>query len=57
MQTFPILVILLLGSTAKESLSNFISILYPESFILCKKAVYNGLSLELYNPFNSHIRI
>ena len=26
--------------------------LYPENFMLCKKAVYNGLSLEVYTPFD-----
>ena len=31
-------------------------ILYPESFMLCKKAAYNGLSLELYAPFYSQLR-
>ena len=43
-------------STTKESLSNFIPILHPEGFMLCRKAVYNGLSLELYTPFNLHLR-
>ena len=35
-------------SRAKGSLSNFNASLYPESFILCEKAVYNGLTLEVY---------
>ena len=38
--------------TANGFLSNFIPILFPESFMLVKKAVYNGLSLELYTPFD-----
>ena len=38
-------------STAKGFLSNFIPTLHPESFILCKKAVYNGLCLKVYIPF------
>ena len=38
-------------STAKGFLSNFIPTLFPESFILCKKAVYNGLCLKVYIPF------
>ena len=42
--------------TAKGSLSGFIHILYPESFTLCKKAVYNGLSLELHTPFDFQLR-
>ena len=44
-------------SIVKESLSNFIPILYSESFMLCKKAVYNGLSLELNTPFEFQLRI
>ena len=43
-------------STAKVSLSNYSPIIYPESFPLCKKAVYNGLSLELYTLFDFQIR-
>ena len=43
-------------STAKETLSNFIPILYPESLMLCKKAVYDGLCLELYTPFDIQLR-
>ena len=43
--------------TAKGSLSNFISILYVESLMLCKKAVYNDLSLELNINFDFHLRI
>ena len=44
------------GSLAKRSLSNFITILYPESFMLCKKEVHNCLSLELYTPFDFQLR-
>ena len=33
--------------TANGSPLNFIPVLYPESFMLCKKAVYDGLSLEV----------
>ena len=43
-------------STAKVSLSNFIPILYPERFMLCKEVVYNGLRLEVYIPFFIYIR-
>ena len=43
-------------STAKGSLSKFIPILYPESFMLCKEAVYYGLSLEVYTPFDIQLR-
>ena len=39
-------------STAKGFLSNFILILCPESFILLKKTVNKGLSLELNTPFD-----
>ena len=42
--------------TAKRSLSNFIPVLYLESFMLFKKAGYNGLSLELYTPFDFQLR-
>ena len=52
MQIFKILLKHLLCSTAEGSLSNVIPVLYPESFVLCKKAVYNDLHLELYPPFN-----
>lgn len=37
-------------STTRTLLSNFIIILYPESFIRCNRAVYNGVSLEVYTP-------
>ena len=43
-------------STAKGSSSNFIPILYLESFVLSKKAVYNGLSLGLHTPFDFQLR-
>ena len=43
-------------SAAKGSLSNFIPILYPESFMPSKKALYNGLRLELYTPFDFQLR-
>ena len=33
-----------------------IPILYAESFMLCKKAVYNVLSLKVYTPFDFHVR-
>ena len=42
--------------TAKGPLSIFFPILYSESFILFKKAVYNGLSLELNIPFVFQLR-
>ena len=42
--------------TAAGSLSNFIPILYSESFMLGKKAVFNGLSLELNTPFDFELR-
>ena len=42
--------------TAKKSLSNFIPILYSESFVLFNKVVYNGLSLELYTPFDFQLK-
>ena len=32
---------------AKGSLSNFISVVYAEGFMSCKKEVFNGLSLVL----------
>ena len=57
MKTFTILLKALFCSRAKGSLSSFIPILYQESFMLCKKAVYNGLSLEVYNPFHFQLRI
>ena len=40
----------------KGALSNFIPILYSESFMLFTKAVFNGLSLELNNPFDFQLR-
>ena len=46
----------LVCSTAKASPSNFFPILYPESFLLYKKAVHNGLSLEAYKPFDLQVR-
>ena len=42
--------------SAKGSLSNFIPILYSESFMLYKKEVYNGLSLELNTPLDFQLR-
>ena len=51
-----ILVKYLFCSTAKGYLSNFISILYSESFMLCRKGVYNGLSLEFNTPFDFKLR-
>ena len=36
----------------KTLLSNCILILYPEIFMLCKKTVYNGVSLEVYTHFD-----
>ena len=55
--TFKISLKLSLCSTAKRSLSNFIPNLYSECFMLCKKAVYNGLSLKLNIPFDFQLRI
>ena len=52
MQIFKILLKHLFCSTAKRSLLNVIPVLYPESFVLCKKAVYNHLHLDLYPPLN-----
>ena len=46
----------MLCSIAKGSLSNFIPVLYPDSFMLYKKAVYSGLNLELYTPFDFQVR-
>ena len=43
-------------STAKGSLSNFIPILYWKMFMLCTKAVYKDLSLELNIPFAFQLR-
>ena len=43
-------------STAKGSLTVFITTLYPETFMLYKKAVHSGLSLEVYNPFDFQLR-
>ena len=43
---------LLLCYKAKGYLSNFIPNLHSDSFVLCEKAVYNGLSLELDTPFD-----
>ena len=42
--------------TLLVSLSIFIPILYAERFMLCKKALYNGLSLELYTSFDFQLR-
>ena len=56
MQTFTILVKQLFCSTAKGSLSNLIPILYPEICMLCKKPVYDGLSLELHTLFDFQLR-
>ena len=47
----------LLKDLYQISFSAPIFILYPEGFMLCKKAVYNGLSLELYTPFDFKLRI
>ena len=41
---------------AKGSLSNFIPILYLEIFMLCAKAVCNGLRLESKTPFDFQLR-
>ena len=30
--------------------------LYSENYMLCKKAIYNGLSLELNTPFDFQLR-
>ena len=51
-----ILVVQLFSSTYKWSLTNFIHTLYPKSFILCKKAVYNSLSLKVYSPYHFQLR-
>ena len=51
-----ILVVQLFSSTYKWSLTNFIHTLYPKSFILCKKAVYNSLSLKVYSPYDFQLR-
>ena len=44
-------------STAEGSILNFIPVLYPERFMLCKKAVNNGLSQQVYIPFSFQLRI
>ena len=44
-------------STPKGCLSIFFPILYPESFMLCKETVYNGLNLRLYTPFDFKLKI
>ena len=49
MYKFTILAEWLFCSTAKDSLLNSVLTLYPEIFILCKKTIYNVLSLEVYN--------
>ena len=41
---------------SKGSLLNFILILYPESFTLCKKPVYNSLGSEVSIPFDFQLR-
>ena len=51
-----ILVVRLFSSTYKWSLTSFIHTLYPKSFILCKKAVYNSLSLKVYSPYDFQLR-
>ena len=43
-------------SPAKGSLSNYIPCLYQESFVLIKKALCNGVSLEVYAHFNFQLR-
>ena len=43
-------------STTEWSLPNFISILYQEIFMLCKKAVYNDWSLETNTLFDLQLR-
>ena len=45
------------SSTAKGSLSNFAPILYSESFMLFKAAVFKDLSLELSTPFDFQLRL
>ena len=45
---FKILVKQFFCSTAKGSFSNFLLSFCPDSFMLCKKAVYDNLSPELY---------
>ena len=55
MKTFIILLKKLFCSTAKRFLLNFIPILKTESFVLSKKAVDNGLSLEICTPFDFQV--
>ena len=38
-------------------LEKFIPILELKNFLLCKRAVYNSLSLELQTPFNLQLKI
>ena len=45
------------SSTAKGSLLNFTPILYSESFMLFKAAVFKDLSLELSTPFDFQLRL
>ena len=42
--------------TAKGSFPAFIPILYPESFMLCKNAVYNDLSSDVYTLCGFQLR-
>ena len=51
-----ILVVQFFSSTHKWSLTNFIQTLYPKGFLLCKKAVYNSLSLNLYSPYDFELK-
>ena len=45
------------SSTAKGSLSNFAPILYSESFMLFKAAIFKDLSLEFSTPFDFQLRL
>ena len=51
-----ILVVQFFSSTYKWSLTNFIHTLYPKGFLLCKKAVYNSLSLKVYGPYDFELK-
>ena len=51
-----ILVVQFFSSTHKWSLTNFIQTLYPKGFLLCKKAVYNSLSLNVYSPYDFELK-
>ena len=46
------MVMQLFHSRTKALLLNCIPILYPKRIMFCKKAVYNGICLEVYTTFD-----